>query len=269
MVVVAKTSAISSIQTRFQCLKRGWGKLRSRFYTPMDWVELSKQLNIQSALIVIAHPDDEVFCSGLIAALADDGVRVHIAVLTRGEGARLDGMTPQQVGRLREKELRDAVRVLRVNEIHFLDFQEPVVMSLNSPNVELDYNKSVEKITKLVEALEADLVVTHGSDGEYGHPVHIFLNRVMCHVNEIANRHGKTSFLSFNAFDHSHKLRHLQNPTDMPEICFDGEEYAERRLESLVAHESQCYIFESFGDGTLRSFIEATNIETYAYLKGR
>ena len=40
----------------------------------------------QHILAVIAHPDDEVFCSGLLAGAAALGAKVSILCMTRGEG---------------------------------------------------------------------------------------------------------------------------------------------------------------------------------------
>ena len=42
-------------------------------------------------LVVIAHPDDEVFASGTICLCAERGFRISIACATDGEGGSGDG----------------------------------------------------------------------------------------------------------------------------------------------------------------------------------
>ena len=41
-----------------------------------------------SLLVVLAHPDDEVFHGGILAHLSDRGVRVTLACATNGEAGR-------------------------------------------------------------------------------------------------------------------------------------------------------------------------------------
>jgi N-acetylglucosamine malate deacetylase 2 len=49
-------------------------------------------------LVVVAHPDDELFASGLLRELSARGRDFHIACLTRGEGG-ITGATEPEIPR--------------------------------------------------------------------------------------------------------------------------------------------------------------------------
>ena len=66
-----------------------------------------------SLLCLVAHPDDEtMLCGGTLALLAANGVAVHLALLTRGEGGEM-GEPPlserEHLGEVREREMVCAV----------------------------------------------------------------------------------------------------------------------------------------------------------------
>lgn len=75
-------------------------------------------------VVVVAHPDDESFgCGSLIAAASAGGARVTVVCATRGEaGERVSPPETDAVplGELRERELRDAARVLGVTTVELL-----------------------------------------------------------------------------------------------------------------------------------------------------
>ena len=70
-------------------------------------------------LAVYAHPDDEQGVSGTLAKYARDGVRVGLICATRGEVGEISDpalATPENLGAVRERELRDAAAVLGVQQ---------------------------------------------------------------------------------------------------------------------------------------------------------
>jgi LmbE family N-acetylglucosaminyl deacetylase len=87
---------------------------------PEDWEEL------QTILVVLAHPDDpEFFCGATIARWTQMGHTVHYCLLTRGDkGVRERPADPGQLARAREVEQRNAADVLGVREVIFLDFED-------------------------------------------------------------------------------------------------------------------------------------------------
>jgi len=129
-------------------------------------------------LIFFAHPDDEtMFLGGTLAFLAARGVETHYLCATRGEGGEM-GDPPvcarEELGKIRENELRCAVKALDGESVHFLDYQDPIVGPENelypfSDNLE----KVASEISHYISAIKPHAILTHGPGGEYGHPAHI------------------------------------------------------------------------------------------------
>src|SRR5689334_19441061 len=71
-------------------------------------------------LVVIAHPDDEVFASGTICLCAERGFRISIACATDGEGGSGDCRPDGPLGTVRRQELTLSVRALGASEVCFL-----------------------------------------------------------------------------------------------------------------------------------------------------
>jgi len=135
-------------------------------------------------LAFFAHPDDEsVFLGGTLAYLADQGMEIHFICATRGEGGEMGDppiCTREDLGSVREKELRCAVKRLGGKSVRFLDYQDPVV----GPEGELypytdDTNGLVEVLQDEINRVEPQVVIAHGPGGEYGHPAHIQSHKAM------------------------------------------------------------------------------------------
>jgi LmbE family N-acetylglucosaminyl deacetylase len=121
-------------------------------------------------LAVFAHPDDESLAmGGTIARYAHAGVDVSLVCATRGEWGIISDptlATRENLGEVREEELRAACRVLGISRLHFLDCPDSDVNHTDWPEVE-------EKIVRHIRELRPDVIVTFGPDGLYGHPDHI------------------------------------------------------------------------------------------------
>lgn len=128
---------------------------------------------MSGVLCLLAHPDDEIFCADLLSRLSSRGISAHLACLTRGEGGRHFGDPPQAtratLGAVREQEMQCSARVLGADSLEFFDYVEPP-SSEGHRAPEHDCEELVEDIRALIEKRAPDLVLTHGSGGEYGHP---------------------------------------------------------------------------------------------------
>ena len=82
----------------------------------------------RSLLAVVAHPDDETYgCGGLLAKYASEGVRVVLVCATRGEAGEISDpslATPENLGQVREQELREAARTLGVTDLCLLGYRD-------------------------------------------------------------------------------------------------------------------------------------------------
>ena len=133
-------------------------------------------------LCIVAHPDDEtMLCGGTLAVLAERGVEIHVLCATRGEGGEM-GEPPravrEELGRVRESEMRCACQALGVHRVNFLGYPDPVVGPEDTlyPFAE-DEDELRDRLLANVRRLRPHILLTHGRDGEYGHPAHQLLHR--------------------------------------------------------------------------------------------
>ncbi|HEX4904664.1 MAG TPA: PIG-L deacetylase family protein [Acidimicrobiales bacterium] len=115
-----------------------------------------------SALVVIAHPDDESFGLGAILDhLVAGGTDVRVLCFTRGEASTLGATS--DLGAVREAELQCAAEVLGVRRVTLLGFADGALT--DTPPATLD---------AIVESQLADaqLLVVFEPDGVTGHPDH-------------------------------------------------------------------------------------------------
>lgn len=79
-------------------------------------------------LALFAHPDDEVFrCGGTLALLSRQGVRVQVLTATRGQAGSCGDpplCSAQELGAVREAELRCACQALGIQPPRLLDYQD-------------------------------------------------------------------------------------------------------------------------------------------------
>ena len=120
-----------------------------------------------TVLMVWAHPDDETYLAGgLSAALTDAGRRVVCVTATRGEA----GGTTAGLAQIRTAELEAALKLLGVEEHHWLDYPDGGCASV-------DDDKAAARIRAVVDDVRPDTVVTFGPDGFTGHPDHQAVSR--------------------------------------------------------------------------------------------
>jgi N-acetyl-1-D-myo-inositol-2-amino-2-deoxy-alpha-D-glucopyranoside deacetylase len=132
-------------------------------------------------MCLVAHPDDEtILCGGTLALLAGRGVAVHVVCLTRGEGGEVGEpprATREQLGDVREQEMVNAVRALGGKSLTFLGYVDPTFgpdEALFAP--EHDPALLAGQIINCVKQFKPQVLLTHGSNGEYGHPAHKLLH---------------------------------------------------------------------------------------------
>jgi LmbE family N-acetylglucosaminyl deacetylase len=122
-------------------------------------------------LTIFPHPDDESLgMGGVLAKYAAEGVQVTLVCLTRGErgwpGPKETNPGFQELGELRERELRCAAQALGAHEIVFLGYLDGDVDRQDPAEI-------TAKIAAEIRRVQPQVVVTFGPDGAYGHPDHI------------------------------------------------------------------------------------------------
>lgn len=127
-------------------------------------------------MAVLAHPDDESLgIGGTLACYAAQGVETFVVTATRGERGRFfdnnERPSDEEVGRVRERELRAAARELAVSEVTLLGYRD----------AELDAADPAEAVGRIVAQLRRvrpQVVLTFSHDGAYGHPDHIAISQL-------------------------------------------------------------------------------------------
>lgn len=113
----------------------------------------------QTALAVVAHPDDmEYGAASAVARWTSQGKRVVYVIVTSGE-AGIDSMSPGQARQVREAEQVVAARLVGVDEVEFLHYPDGVV----------EYGLPLRRdIARTVRQYRPDIVITTNFRDTYG-----------------------------------------------------------------------------------------------------
>jgi len=239
-----------------------------RGFRSFDDVEKPLQLehftDLERAVVVVAHPDDEVFCSGLICELKHLGCHVTVLCLTRGEGGPCDGFSREELGEIRSVEMRESCDELGVDALVFLGHIDPVAKGFKVYAPDVSVEALARQIREYIEG--ADLVLSHGSSGEYWHPAHLL---VFGAVKEVIDSIGEPTptWMTFLARQIGHPLPDLVNWDDPAFLRVDNAPYQDARRRSLECHRSQLGLFGRFAGGDHGDFIRLTAREAYALQK--
>ena len=137
-------------------------------------------------LTVFAHPDDESFaCGGTLSRYASQGVRVVSICATRGEVGMISDpalATRETLGQVREEELREASRVLGVDELQFLGYLDSGMEGTaenRDPRAlaQADPQAVIGALVQQIRRLRPQIVITFDQEGIYGHPDHKAVHR--------------------------------------------------------------------------------------------
>jgi LmbE family N-acetylglucosaminyl deacetylase len=138
-------------------------------------------------LALFAHPDDEVFrCGGTLALLSERGVRVQVLTATRGQAGSCGDpplCSPQELGAVREAELRCACQALGILPPRLLDYQDGALAKVNE-------NEAVAQIVAVLRELQPQVLLTWPPHGLSGHPDHIAVSRWATRAFERAMAEG-------------------------------------------------------------------------------
>lgn len=118
---------------------------------------------------IFAHPDDEAFGPGGTLATFAQNNDVYIICATSGESAT--GTTDENLGRERQEELRKSCAILGIKDIFFLEYVDGTL----SNNV---YHEIGEKVQKILEKLQPDVLITFEPRGVSGHLDHIAMSMI-------------------------------------------------------------------------------------------
>lgn len=126
-------------------------------------------------MTIFAHPDDESFgVAGTIARATLTGHAVAVVCATRGEEGQIADpslATPENLGQVREQELRTAVAAVGVSDVVFLDY-------IDGHLAEADQDEALGRVVAQIRRFRPDVVVTFDPKGGYGHVDHMAIHRL-------------------------------------------------------------------------------------------
>lgn len=221
-------------------------------------------------LAVLAHPDDETGVSGTLAAASARGWQVILACATRGEAGEIADpalATPENLGEVRESELRAALEVLGVRELRLLGYCDSGMPGspLNDQPGSLhraDPAVVIGQIADLMHEFRPRVVITFEPHGIYGHPDHIAVSRYATAAFEraassveeataslyyfaipttwVARGRARLEGLGLDASGFDELAQQLDPGLDsLVTHTVDVSEYAERKVASLNCHRTQ------------------------------
>ncbi len=198
-------------------------------------------------LLVFAHPDDEsVFAAGVACRCADEGGRVALVTATLGEeGKRGDPpvCAPEDLGRVRQAEVEEAVRILGIDRLHLLGHRDRALAAVSPATIR-------EQLVRVVRQERPDVVLTFDPNGSNLHPDHVAISRFTSDAIAAA---GDPRWLPDAGA--AHRVRRLlwtlpARPWEVlrrgdpaaeagVDVIVDVSRWAERKARALRAHRSQ------------------------------
>jgi len=191
------------------------------------------QEELETILIVSAHPDDpELSSGGSIAKWVEEGRKVIYIICTDGDKGSKDlNMNPHRLAALREEEQRAAAKVLGVERVVFLRHQDG--------ELEADSLFKVE-LAMLIRHFRPDLIITHDPWRPYLlHPDHRAVGLGVTDAVVAARDHLFLPVLQEIGLS-AHRPRAIfYTFPEKPDMVVDITDYIDLKLRAIAEHKSQ------------------------------
>lgn len=198
-------------------------------------------------LTFFAHPDDEtMLIGGTLAILSQAGFGVHYLCATRGEGGEM-GEPPlcsrEELGDVREQELVCAVQALGGRSLTFLGYVDPQI----GKGEELfaftdDLVMLAGQVATSIGQLKPAALLTHGSNGEYGHPAHVVTHLAAKIAVESLGEDAPLLY-SVSANYPDHPKPRLANKDDPADLVIDVTSVLQVKERAALCHRTQHALF--------------------------
>jgi N-acetyl-1-D-myo-inositol-2-amino-2-deoxy-alpha-D-glucopyranoside deacetylase len=221
----------------------------------------------RSLLLVHAHPDDESIGTGAtMAKYAAEGARVTLVTCTLGEMGEiippdLRHLFPDELGQHRIVELDRACQALGVKDHRFLvgegHYRDSGMMGLpdnDDPRCfwQANVDEAATALARIIEEVEATVIITYDANGFYGHPDHIQAHRVTSRAHELAGGQarlyatamprtvlaGAVELPADSWFVRDADLS-VSVPDDQVTTQVDANAYLDAKRDAMRAHETQ------------------------------
>ncbi|MGD0005494.1 MAG: PIG-L deacetylase family protein [Anaerolineaceae bacterium] len=190
-------------------------------------------------LIILAHPDDpEFFCGATIARWVKYGHYVVECLFTRGDkGSHDPAVKPLELAKIREAEQKAAARVLGVEEVNFLNYQDGYLVP------SLDARRDVIRV---VRKEKPDIVVTSDPTnlftrpGSINHPDHRAAGQIVVDAvfPGVVSPHYFPELIQEGYQPHVLKEIWLSIPAN-PNVTLDVTDFWDLKIHALWEHRTQ------------------------------
>src|SRR5437867_6225780 len=229
-------------------------------------MRFDKDLDVQRAMAIYAHPDDAEFAlAGTAATWAKAGVEFVYCMVTNGaSGSQDPDMTRARLREIRLAEQRDAARILGVKEVVFLDFEDGYL----EPTIDVR-----RAVARQIRIHRPDVIFTMDPTMRYGggyvnHPDHIAAAEVVLRsINPDASTRQMLPELWQSEHLEPHKPKALFLVSfGKPDVVIDVSDVVDVKVKALRAHRSQ---IEPDSLEFVKSWMkEAGKKKRYAYAEG-
>lgn len=196
---------------------------------------------MHTVICFFAHPDDEIYAGGTLAHMVTHGVAVHLVCATRGEHGALGYPPlddPSQLGAIRSQEMACAAETLGAASLTFLGYVDEVDADGGQMEFHHDPDTLHQQLTTLINQHQPDVVLTHGSDGEYGHPAHKLMHRAVIAAAQATDR--PPLVYGFQADFAAYPYRKSVNTSDPAHLIIETDAYREAYVMKMLAcHHTQ------------------------------
>lgn len=129
----------------------------------------------KTAVVTIAHPDDEAFGpSGLVAKISDTH-EVHLVCVTNGASDSRFHALGDKLADIRKEELENSARILGVKNVHYLGYKDGSL----SNNL---YHEIADKIIAICCKVKPAILITNEWRGVSGHLDHVAVSLISSYV---------------------------------------------------------------------------------------
>ncbi len=149
-----------------------------------------------------------------------------------------------RLGEYREAEMRCAAEALGAKEVRFLGFIDPSIEIGEPPKpIENSMDEFASALAREIQDIRPDILITHGTDGEYGHPQHIYTHRT---VREALRRLAPWypgELLTWCARTDANAEDRLTNQSDPADFSLDISPWFDKKVAAEMCHRSQHAMF--------------------------
>ncbi len=137
---------------------------------------------VKTILVVLAHPDDEDAIGALLVKYGRAN-KVYLVIATDGRlGTRPGFPTGDSLVNLRQIETKCACQTMGIEPPVFLGFSDGFD-TRNGVGEYMLHSKSLkEKLTRLIQDLNPDAIITFGPDGDTGHSDHRMISNMTTEI---------------------------------------------------------------------------------------